>query len=49
MKIINFPKLIKFGKESITEGNYFGIEGKTQIIDEVVLHFPYVKNSILRK
>ena len=51
----NLPKLlIKFGKELNTEGNYFGIEGKTQTIYEVVLHSPHnikinVKNGILRE
>ena len=54
-KHCNLPKIIiKFGKELNTEGNYFGIEGKTQTIDEVVLHSPYnikinVKNGILRE
>ena len=51
----NLPKIgIKFGKELNTQGNYFGIEGKTSTTDEVVLHSPYnikvnVKNGILRE
>ena len=51
----NLPKIkIKFGEELNTQGNFFGIEGKTQNIDEVVLHSPYnikinVKNAILRE
>ncbi len=51
----NLPKIgIKFGKELNTQGNFFGIEGKTSTTDEVVLHSPYnikvnVKNGILRE
>ena len=51
----NLPKIIvRFGKELNTQGNFFGIEGKTSTTDEVVLHSPYnikvnVKNGILRE
>jgi hypothetical protein len=51
----NLPKIgIKFGKELNTQGNFFGIEGKTSTTEEVVLHSPYnikvnVKNGILRE
>ena len=51
----NLPKImVRFGKELNTQGNFFGIEGKTSTTDEVVLHSPYnikvnVKNGILRE